>query len=76
MRLLEAVRLAFQSLFANKLKSGFSLVGVFIGVTFLIAVVSIVEGMNRYTEAGPGTPGEVVSGTLVLDGTRFVGTTV
>ena len=48
MELLEAIRLALRSLWANKLKSGFSLIGVFIGVTFLIAVVSIVEGMNRY----------------------------
>ena len=48
MPLAEAIRLALRSLLANKLKSGFSLVGVFIGVTFLIAVVSIVEGMNRY----------------------------
>ena len=48
MRLLEAVRLALRSLWANKLKSGFSLIGVFIGVMFLIAVVSIVNGMNRY----------------------------
>src|SRR6476659_3393021 len=48
MHLLEAINLALRSLWANKLKSGFSLIGVFIGVTFLIAVVSIVEGMNRY----------------------------
>jgi predicted 3-demethylubiquinone-9 3-methyltransferase (glyoxalase superfamily) len=34
---------------------------------------SSIENMNRYTEAGPGTPGDVVSGTFVLDGTRFVG---
>ena len=34
---------------------------------------SKIEGMNRYTEAGPGTPGEVVSGSFLLDGTRFVG---
>ncbi|HUL98381.1 MAG TPA: VOC family protein [Mycobacterium sp.] len=34
---------------------------------------SRIESMNRYTEAGPGTPGEVVSGSFVLDGTRFVG---
>jgi predicted 3-demethylubiquinone-9 3-methyltransferase (glyoxalase superfamily) len=34
---------------------------------------SSIENMNHYTEAGPGTPGEVVSGTFVLDGTRFVG---
>jgi predicted 3-demethylubiquinone-9 3-methyltransferase (glyoxalase superfamily) len=27
----------------------------------------------RYTEAGPGTPGDVVYGTFVLDGQRFLG---
>ncbi len=48
MRLLEAVRMAFSTLRAQKLKSFFSLIGVLIGVTFLIAVVSIVQGMNRY----------------------------
>ncbi|MCW2650004.1 MAG: hypothetical protein QOE41_4345 [Mycobacterium sp.] len=34
---------------------------------------SSIENMNRYTDAGPGTPGDVVSGTFVLDGTRFIG---
>jgi len=34
---------------------------------------SKVEGFQRYTEAGPGTPGEVVYGTFVLDGQRFIG---
>jgi predicted 3-demethylubiquinone-9 3-methyltransferase (glyoxalase superfamily) len=45
---------------------------------------SKIEGMNRYTAdeplarrgndvSGPRTRGEVVSGTFVLDGTRFVG---
>src|ERR1700712_5419361 len=34
---------------------------------------SSIEGFNRYTEAGPGAPGEVVSGTFVLDGQRFLG---
>ena len=48
MRLLEAVRMALSTLRAQKLKSFFSLIGVLIGVTFLIAVVSIVQGMNRY----------------------------
>jgi putative ABC transport system permease protein len=50
MPLLEAVRMALQMLRAQKLKSFFSLVGVLIGVTFLIAVVSIVQGMNVYME--------------------------
>ncbi len=48
MRLFEAVRMAFRTIRAQKLKSFFSLIGVLIGVTFLIAVVSIVQGMNRY----------------------------
>jgi putative ABC transport system permease protein len=48
MRLLEAVRLALRTIRGQKLKSFFSLIGVLIGVTFLIAVVSIVQGMNRY----------------------------
>jgi predicted 3-demethylubiquinone-9 3-methyltransferase (glyoxalase superfamily) len=34
---------------------------------------SSIEQLNRYTEAGPGTPGDVVSGMFVLDGNRFVG---
>ena len=50
MRLLEAVGMAFRTIRAQKLKSFFSLIGVLIGVTFLIAVVSIVQGMNRYME--------------------------
>jgi putative ABC transport system permease protein len=54
--LLDAVRLALQQIRAQKLKSGFSLIGVFIGVMFLIAVVSVVQGMNRYmTDKFAGT---------------------
>jgi putative ABC transport system permease protein len=49
-RLVEAVGMALRMLRAQKLKSFFSLIGVLIGVTFLIAVVSIVQGMNRYME--------------------------
>src|SRR5213595_971709 len=44
----EGVLLAFQQIRAQKLKSFFAVVGVIIGVMFLITVVSIVEGMNRY----------------------------
>jgi putative ABC transport system permease protein len=50
MRLYEAVRLALAQIRAQKLKSFFTLIGVTIGVMFLIAVVSIVEGMGRYME--------------------------
>lgn len=34
---------------------------------------SSVESIERYNDAGPGTPGEVVSGVFVLDGQRFMG---
>ncbi len=44
----EAIRLALQVIWAQKMKSGFSAIGVFIGVMFLIAVVSVLEGINRY----------------------------
>ncbi len=50
MSLLEAVRLALNTIRAQKLKSSFTLLGVTIGVMFLIAVVSIVEGMSKYME--------------------------
>ena len=48
MAFFEAIRLALHMIWAQKLKSSFSIVGVFIGVMFLIAVVTMVEGMNRY----------------------------
>ena len=50
MPLLEAVRLALAQIRVQKLKSFFTLAGVTIGVMFLIAVVSIVEGMSKYVE--------------------------
>lgn len=33
---------------------------------------SSVEEICRYTDAGPGTPGEVVSASFFLDGQRFI----
>jgi predicted 3-demethylubiquinone-9 3-methyltransferase (glyoxalase superfamily) len=44
-------------------------------VTFYSSVFpnSRMEELNRATDAGPGEPGEVLSGMFVLDGTRFIG---
>ncbi|HSC58024.1 MAG TPA: ABC transporter permease [Gemmatimonadales bacterium] len=50
MKLLDAVRMALHTIVNQKLKSFFSMIGVLIGVTFLIAVVSIITGMNKYME--------------------------
>jgi putative ABC transport system permease protein len=50
MQFFEAVRLALDTIRVQKLKSFFTLLGVMIGVMFLIAVVSIVEGMSDYVQ--------------------------
>jgi putative ABC transport system permease protein len=50
MSLFEAVRLAFAQIRVQKLKSAFTVVGVTIGVMFLIAVVAVVNGMSEYVE--------------------------
>lgn len=34
---------------------------------------SAIEQVSRYTDAGPGTPGQVASASFVLDGNRFTG---
>lgn len=44
----EAVRIATASLWAHKMRSVLTLLGVVIGVTAVIAVVSLVNGLNRY----------------------------
>ena len=48
MNVWEGVALALTQLRTEKLKSFFSLLGVIIGVMFLIVVVSVVEGLDRY----------------------------
>ena len=50
MPLFEAIGLALSQLRVQKLKSFFTLIGVTISVTFLIGVVSIVQGMSKYVE--------------------------
>lgn len=50
MSLLEGIRLALSQIRSQKLKSFFTLLGVTIGVMFLIAIVSIVNGMGRFME--------------------------
>src|SRR2546425_2477980 len=48
MNFLEAIRIALQSLWANKLRSALTLLGVVIGVSAVIAVVTFVNGINGY----------------------------
>src|SRR5271154_5378966 len=44
----EAMRIATASLWTHKLRSCLTLLGVVIGVMSVIAVVSLVNGLNRY----------------------------
>jgi putative ABC transport system permease protein len=48
MNTVEAIKIALQSLWANKLRSVLTLLGVVIGVAAVIAVVTFVNGINGY----------------------------
>jgi putative ABC transport system permease protein len=48
MHIAEAMKIALQSLWANKLRSALTLLGVVIGVAAVIAVVTFVNGINGY----------------------------
>src|SRR5579862_4891659 len=48
MQLIEAFRLALQALWANKLRSILTLIGVVMGVASVIMVITLVDGANRY----------------------------
>src|SRR2546422_11129616 len=48
MPLLEAVRLAVDTIWSHKLGSFFTLLGIIVSVAFLVAVVAVIQGMNAY----------------------------
>ena len=48
MKFFEAVKLAFQSLWGNKLRSILTLIGVIMGVASVIMVLTLVQGAKRY----------------------------
>src|SRR5258705_1153383 len=48
MNLSEAVAISASSLWAHKLRSALTLLGVVIGVAAVIAVVSLINGANQY----------------------------
>ncbi len=61
---LEGVVIAIQSIWANKLRTILTLIGVIIGVTTLIAVVSVINGMNNYVTTKINSMG---SNTFIID---------
>src|SRR5665213_451038 len=44
----EAIKLALQSLWANKMRSILTLIGVVIGVASVIMIVTMINGVNKY----------------------------
>jgi putative ABC transport system permease protein len=48
MPVIEAIRLAVQSVLSAKLRSFFTLLGIIVSVGFLVAVVAVIQGMNAY----------------------------
>lgn len=50
MPLTEALRLALQSIWSNKLRSFFTFLGIQVSVGFLVVVVAMIQGMNSYVQ--------------------------
>lgn len=48
---LESAKIALGALWANKLRSILTLIGMIIGVSTIIAIVSLINGMNQYVAA-------------------------
>jgi putative ABC transport system permease protein len=48
MNFADVIATAFSEIRANKIRSFFTLLGIIVSVTFLVAVVAIIQGMNAY----------------------------
>lgn len=50
MKFIETLKLAFAAIWAHKLRSALTLLGMIVGVTAFVVVVSLIEGFNRYVD--------------------------
>ncbi len=50
MKLVETLKLALAAIWAHKLRSALTLLGMIVGVTAFVVVVSLIEGFNRYVD--------------------------
>jgi len=60
----ESAKIALGALWANKLRSLLTLIGMIIGVSTIIAIVSLITGMNQYVEGQIQTLG---ASTFMVD---------
>jgi putative ABC transport system permease protein len=49
-KFIETLKLALAAIWAHKLRSALTLLGMIIGVTAVVVVVSLIEGFNRYVD--------------------------
>ena len=66
----EAVRVAFSSVWTNKLRSLMMVLGNIVAVTSIIAVVSLIRGMDSYVASA--IIGEVGAGTFRVERVGFI----
>lgn len=64
MRIREGALVALRAIVANKLRSVLTLIGMIIGVSTVIAVVSVINGMNNYVSTKINSMG---SSTFIVD---------
>ena len=50
MKFIETLKLAFAAIWAHKLRSALTLLGMIVGVTAFVVVVSLIQGFNRYVD--------------------------
>ena len=50
MKFIETLKLAVAAIWAHKLRSALTLLGMIVGVTAFVVVVSLIEGFNRYVD--------------------------
>ncbi|MEJ7712760.1 MAG: ABC transporter permease [Pyrinomonadaceae bacterium] len=50
MKLIETLKLALAAIWAHKLRSALTLLGMVIGVTAVVVVVSMIQGFNAYVD--------------------------
>ena len=50
MKLIETLKLALAAIWAHKLRSALTLLGMIIGVTAFVVVVSLIQGFNKYID--------------------------
>jgi putative ABC transport system permease protein len=60
LNVVEAARLAVESIWANRLRSFLTLLGVIIGIAAIVATAAVIEGLNKYvadklSDLGQGT---------------------